>query len=132
MLVDLLLKTKKEFKNSKKQEIQLYLQNEFEKACFQHDMLYQDFEDLARNTASDNFLRDKALVLQKILTMMDIKEDWLLQYTNFLIKNLLQVVGSLIIILNKICNLRKNYMNQLLETLKKEQYILEPKTIFGT
>ena len=131
MLVDLLLKTEKEFKNSKKREIQLYLQNEFEKACFQHDMLYQDFEDLARNTASDNVLRDKALVLQKILTMMDIKEDWLLQYTNFLIKNLLQVVGSLIIILNKICNLRKNYMNQLLETLKKEQYILEPKTIFG-
>ena len=32
--------------------------------------------------------------------------------------------------LSKICN-KLNYTNELLETLKKEQFILESKTIFG-
>ena len=27
--------------------------NELDKACFQHDMAYRDFKDLARRTASD-------------------------------------------------------------------------------
>ena len=30
--------------------------NELDKACFQGDMTYQDFKDLARRTASDKFL----------------------------------------------------------------------------
>ena len=34
--------------------------NELNKACFQHDMAYGDFKDLARRTASDSILRDKA------------------------------------------------------------------------
>ena len=34
--------------------------NELDKACFQHDMAYGDFKDLARRTASDKALRDKA------------------------------------------------------------------------
>ena len=34
--------------------------NEIDKACFQHDMAYGDFKDLARRTAADNVLRDKA------------------------------------------------------------------------
>ena len=29
--------------------------NELDKACFQHDMAYGDFKDLARKTASDRF-----------------------------------------------------------------------------
>ena len=40
-----LLKTKKEFKNLKKQEIQLYLQTSF---SFQHDMAYGDFKDIKK------------------------------------------------------------------------------------
>ena len=31
---------------------------ELDKACFQHDMAYRDFKDLARRTASDKVLRD--------------------------------------------------------------------------
>ena len=31
-----------------------------DKACFQHDMAYRDFKDLARGTAADKVLRDKA------------------------------------------------------------------------
>ena len=35
-------------------------QKELDKACFQHNMAYGDFEDLTRRTASDKILRDKA------------------------------------------------------------------------
>ena len=58
--MDHLLKTKKEFKNSKKRDTNYIYKNEPDKACFQHDMAYGDFKDLARRTASDKFLRDKA------------------------------------------------------------------------
>ena len=34
--------------------------NELDKPCFQHDMAYWDFKDLAKRTASDKVLRDKA------------------------------------------------------------------------
>ena len=34
--------------------------NELDKACFQHDMAFVDFKDVARRTASDKVLRDKA------------------------------------------------------------------------
>ena len=33
---------------------------ELDKACFQHDMAYGDFKNLARRTASDKVFRDKA------------------------------------------------------------------------
>ena len=53
MLVDYLLKTKKEFKNLKKQEPQaIFTKKNLDKACFQND--------LARRTASDKVLRDNA------------------------------------------------------------------------
>ena len=40
-------------------------QNELDKACFQHDMAYGDFKDLARRIASDKILRDKAFNIVK-------------------------------------------------------------------
>ena len=39
--------------------------NELDKACFQHDMAYGDFKDIARRTASDKVLRDKAFNIAK-------------------------------------------------------------------
>ena len=49
MLVDHLLKTKKEFKKFKETGDTSYIyKNELDKACFQHDMAYGDFKDLAR------------------------------------------------------------------------------------
>ena len=47
--------------------------NELDQACFQHDMAYGDFKDLARRTASDKVLRNKAFNIDKILNMMAIK-----------------------------------------------------------
>ena len=71
--------------------------NESDKACFQHDMAYGDFKDLARRTASNKVLRDLILhlILLKIQNMIDIKEDWLLWFINFLIKRLQVVVLNL-------------------------------------
>ena len=39
--------------------------NELDKACFQRDMTYWDFKDLARRTASDKVLRIKAFNFAK-------------------------------------------------------------------
>ena len=41
--------------------------NELDKACFQHDMAYGDFKDLARRPTSDKILRDKAFNIAKNL-----------------------------------------------------------------
>ena len=62
-----LLKIKKESKR-------YIYRNELDKACFQHDMAYGDFKDLAKRTATDKVLRDKAFNIAKIQNMMDIKE----------------------------------------------------------
>ena len=39
--------------------------NELDKACFQHDMSYEGFKDLARRTASDKVLGDKVFNIAK-------------------------------------------------------------------
>ena len=39
--------------------------NVLDKICFQHDMAYGNFKDLARRTASDKVLRDKAFNIAK-------------------------------------------------------------------
>ena len=41
--------------------------NELDKTCFQHDMAFEEFKDLARRTASDKVLRDKAFNIPKNL-----------------------------------------------------------------
>ena len=39
--------------------------NELDQACFQHDMVYRDFKDLAKRTVADEVLRDKAFTIAK-------------------------------------------------------------------
>ena len=39
--------------------------NELDKTCFQHDIAFKDFKDLARRTAADKVLRDKAFNISK-------------------------------------------------------------------
>ena len=38
--------------------------NELDKACFQHDMAYRDFKDLAKRTAADKVLTDEAFKIE--------------------------------------------------------------------
>ena len=78
--------TKTKERIQKFKETKYIYQNELDKACFQHDMAFADFKELARRTASDNVLRDKALILLKTENVMDMKEELFLQFSNSLIK----------------------------------------------
>ena len=64
--------------------------NELDKACFQHDMAYGDFKDLAKRTAADKVLRDKAFKIASDPKNDGYQKDLLRWYTNFLIKGLVE------------------------------------------
>ena len=50
----------------KKQKIlDIFIKKELDKACFQHDMAYEDFKDLTRRTVSDKISHDKAFNIAK-------------------------------------------------------------------
>ena len=66
--------------------------NELDKACFQHDMAYGDFKDLAKRTAADKVLRDKAFNIAQDPKYDGYKRGLALWFINFLIKRLLVVV----------------------------------------
>ena len=83
--------------------------NELDKACFQHDIGYGDYKDLARRTASDKVLRDKAFNIAKNPNMMDIKEFLHLWFITFLITTPQLVVVKMK--WDKVNNLLKNYIN---------------------
>ena len=68
-------------------------------------MPYGDFKDLAKRTASDRVLRDKAFNIAEIPKMVDIKEVLFLWFIRFLIKkplhlqiNLCQVVARFLLL----------------------------------
>ena len=46
-------------------DIKYIYRNELDKACFQHDMAFGDFKNLAKRTAADKVLRDKAFNIAK-------------------------------------------------------------------
>ena len=59
--MDPLLKTKKKIQKFKQTGDTNYIyKNELDKACFQHDIAYGDFQDLPKRTAADKVLRDEA------------------------------------------------------------------------
>ena len=61
-----LTKNKKRIKKFKETRDSRYIyQNELDKACFQHDMVYDGFKDLNRRTAANKLLRDKAFNISK-------------------------------------------------------------------
>ena len=62
----LFTKNKERTQKFKKSSDSRYIyQNQHNKACFQHDMADGDFKDIARRTAADKTLRDKALIIAK-------------------------------------------------------------------
>ena len=60
--------------------------NELDKACFQHDMAYAAFKDLARRTDSDKVLIDKAFNAAKNPNYDGFQRGLLLWFTIFLLK----------------------------------------------
>ena len=83
------------------------------KACFQHDMAYEDFKDLARRTASGKVLRDTTISIAKNPKYDGYQRGPASMVYNFFHKKHKVVV--LIMRLNKINYQPKNYTNQLLE-----------------
>ena len=101
-------------------------------------MAYGDFRDLARKTAFDKILRDKAFNITK-----NPKYDGFQRRLAFMLNKFLdkKSAGSGVNMYasNKIkqnqCHLAMHQLaeelNQLLKSLKKEQFILDSKIIFG-
>ena len=59
-------KNKERIPKFKERGVTSYIQkNVLDKACFQHDMAYGDFKDLAKRTVSDKVFRDKAFNIAK-------------------------------------------------------------------
>ena len=91
--MDHFLKTNKTIQKFKGTRDKIYIyKNELDKACFQHDMAYRDFKDLARRTASDKVLRANACNVAKNPKYERYQRGWLLWFTNFLIKSPLHSV----------------------------------------
>ena len=66
LLKDHLQKNKERIQKSKETVDTSYIyKNELDKACFQHNMAYGDFKDLAKKTASVKVLGDKAINIAK-------------------------------------------------------------------
>ena len=102
--------------------------NELDKACFQHDMAYGDFKDLKRKTFSDKVLRDKAFNIAKnpkydgyqrglasmVYKCFDKKSNGSVVVNNEIKQNL---------------QLTKELHKLIIRKIKKEQFILDLKTI---
>ena len=102
--------------------------NELDKACFQHDMAYRDFKDLAKGTAADKVSRDKAFNIAKNPKYDGNKRGPASMFYKFFDKK------PLVEQLNpyQINNLQMNFVNQLFKKfIKKEEFILYLKTIYG-
>ena len=69
--------------------------NKLDKACFQHDMAYGDFKDLARRTAADKVLRDKAFNIAKDSKNDGYQKELVSMVYKFLDKKLQVVVLNL-------------------------------------
>ena len=63
--MDHLLKIKKIKKFKETGDTKYIYRNELDKACFQHDKAYRDLKDLARRTALDRVLHNKAFSIVK-------------------------------------------------------------------
>ena len=66
VLVGHLQENKERIRNFRKTGDSRYIyQNELDKACFQHDMAYENLKDLTRGTTSGKILHDKAFTVAK-------------------------------------------------------------------
>ena len=61
--------------------------NELDKSCFQHDMAYGNFKDLARRTAADKSLREQAFNIAKDPKYDGCQREIASMVYNFLIKS---------------------------------------------
>ena len=98
--------------------------NELDKACFQHDMAYGDFKDLARRTASDKMLKDKAFNIATNPKHDGYQRGLLLWFKNVLIKNpqavvLIRMQINLLLIMSVVLDLAEKLHKPIIKKVKK-------------
>ena len=103
--------------------------NELDKACFQHDMAYGDFKDLAKRTASDKVLRDKAFNIAKNPKYDGYQRGLASMVYKFFDKSSKE--SSVNIEIKPSEQLAEKLHKPIIRNLKKEQFIQDLKTIFG-
>ena len=101
--------------------------NEVDKACFQHDMTYGKTKDLVKRTQSDKALKDKSFKIASDPKYGGYQRGLASMVYNFFIKSLKEVVLPLHLqinlLMNQIINQQMNFINQLLENLKKRKSV---------
>ena len=107
--------------------------NDLDKGCFQHDMAYNKFKDLEKRTQSDIVLKNKAFKIASNPKCNGYERglaSTVYKFFNSKLKGsgLKKKIRE---IFYKIHNYLMNFINQLLESLKKGKCILLLKTIFG-
>ena len=107
--------------------------NELDKACFQHDMAYGDFKDLAKRTAADKVLRDKAFKIASDQKYDGYQRGLASMVYKFFDKKSQGSGHSLQVATNNenIQLALINFINQLLENLSKEKCIFHLEIISG-
>ena len=95
--------------------------DEFDKACFQHDMAYGKSSDLVKRTQSDKVLRDTAF---KIIS--DPKYDGYQRGLASMIYKFCDKKSS-----GKITNSQINFIARLLENFRDKKFIHSLETIFA-
>ena len=118
-------KNKERIKKFKETEDTSYIyKNELDKACFQHDMAYGDFKDLARRTASDKMLKDKAFNIATNPKHDGYQRGLLLWFKNVLIKNpqavvLIRMQINLLLIMSVVLDLAEKLHKPIIKKVKK-------------
>ena len=102
--------------------------NELDKACFVHDAAYSDSKDLTKRTIADKNLKNRAFDIAK-----DPKYDGYQRGLASMVYKYFdsKVSGSGAKLIPENKQLANEFINQLLENLKKEKYIQHLKIIFG-
>ena len=109
--------------------------NEFDKACFQHDMAYGKSRDLAKRTQSDKVLSYKVFKIASDPKYDNYQRGFVLMVYNFFYKSLVEVVPMLWLeinlLLNQIINVKMYFINRLLEHLREEKLTHPSEIISG-
>ena len=104
---------------------------ELDRACFQHDMAFGDFKDLAKRTAAYKILRNKPFNIAENPMYDGYQRGLASMVYKFFDKKPERSSHHLLIANNKENMQLANFITPLLENLKKEKHILHLGVIYG-
>ena len=109
--------------------------NEFDKACFQHDVVYGKSRDLAKRTQSDKVLSYKVFKIASDPKYDDYQRGFVSMVYKFFDKSLVEVVPMLCLeinlLQNQIIKVKMYFINRLLEHLREEKLTHPSEIISG-